>query len=106
MGRMTRAALILLLSATPALAQVESREGIALQNQILELRQEVQQLQSNGPAPAPSAPMPQAEGVPAPAGDVAAQLVVRVSALEEQVRDLQGKVDDLQNQLQRQNDTL
>ena len=43
------AALVLLvqmaLSGSPAQAQVESREGIALQNQILELRRQIQSLQ-------------------------------------------------------------
>ena len=39
-------------------------------------------------------------------GDTAAQLVVRVGALEEQNRTLQGRVDDLTNQLQRDHDDL
>jgi TolA-binding protein len=97
-------------------AQMESREAIDLQNQIAELRQELQmmqQAQQNGNqappsyAPQPVAPYPSQGGAP-PAGgsDVAAELVVRVSALEEQMRDLQGKVDDLNNQLQRQHDDL
>ncbi len=99
----------LILAGSPglALAQIDSREGIALQNQILELRQEVQQLQSQGGggiAPAPqAAPVPSG---PAPSGDVAADLVVRVSALEEQVRSLQGRVDELANALKQQNDDL
>jgi TolA-binding protein len=106
--------------STSALAQIESREGIELQNQILELRQELQQLQqlqsqaAGEPAPPIGPPLQQGQG---PGGgtsggagggdpEIASQLVVRVSELEEQVRALQGKVDELTNQLQRQNDDL
>ena len=113
---MQRATMILLagsaLSAVaggPARAQVESREGIALQNQIAELRQELQQTQQQvhqqgGGQAAPSYAPPQ----PAQAGggDTAAELVVRVGTLEEQNRTLQGRVDDLANQLQHQHDEL
>jgi len=98
-----------------AQAQMESREAIDLQNQIAELRQELQMMQqaqqsgSQTPpsyAPQPVAPYPSQGGAPQGGSDVAAELVVRVSALEEQMRDLQGKVDDLNNQLQRQHDDL
>ena len=100
-------------AANGAYAQMDSREGIALQNQILELRAQVQQMQQQGQgggygggqAVAP----PIREEPPAGGGaplntDTAAQLVVRVGNLEEQNRELQGKLDDLTNQLQRQND--
>jgi len=120
--KMLRVASLLVMSAicVPSLsahAQMDSREGIDLQNQIAELRQELQMMQqaqqSGGPTqqnyPTPQ-PYDQSQGQP-PAGasggsDTAAQLLVRVSALEEQVRDLQGKVDDLTNQMQRQHDEL
>ncbi len=99
------------LLAAPALAQIESHEGIELQNQILELRQELQQLQQlqsqAGGQPMP-APVPPDSGNPpeAPPGanDAVAQLVVRVSALEEQMRTLQGRVDELANTQQRDHD--
>jgi TolA-binding protein len=105
--------LIAACAVSPALAQIESREGIELQNQILELRQQMQQLQqlqSQASGGYPQAP-PMAAPQQAPPGgamdnDTAAQLVVRVSELEEQVRALQGKVEELNNQLQRQNDDL
>lgn len=99
---------VLALAAAPAFAQVESREGIALQNEILELRQQVQQLQGQqggGPAPAPVY-QPAPAGGPAGGSDLSADLVVRVGALEEQVRTLQGRVDELNQQLQRQHDEL
>ncbi len=40
--------LALSLAAAPARAQVDSREGIALQNQILELRRELQDVERGG----------------------------------------------------------
>lgn len=105
-----------LLCAASARAQVETREGIALQNQIAELRQELQYLQQNrqdGGAPPSSLAPPQGQyepppqvGGPGAGGDTAAELTVRVSALEEQNRTLQGRVDDLANQLQHQHDDL
>ena len=93
-------------------AQIESREGIALQNQILELRRDMQQLQSRGGgaggaggssylAPRPLAP-PSASG----GSDLTPQLLERVQTLEEQVRALRGQVDELTNTQQRQNSEL
>ena len=90
-------------------AQVESREGIALQNQILELRREVQGLRNQQPRSGsptylgggyPSAPTSTGSS------DLVAQLLSRVDALEEQVRQLRGRVDETQNQVQQQNATL
>jgi TolA-binding protein len=97
-----------LLAAGPAVAQVDSREGIALQNQIYQLRQQLQAMQDRagrgGGAPAPTyiAPPPSQSG----GSDLVAQLLTRVDALEEQVRQLRGRVDETQNQVQRQNDDL
>jgi TolA-binding protein len=90
----------------PARAQVESREGIALQNQILELRRQVQILQDQvaGGHGAPTylgrggTPPPPLSG----SSDLVAQLLSRVDALEEQVRQLRGRIDETQNQVQRQ----
>ena len=51
-------ALALAGQPSPAHAQMDSREAIALQNQVLQLRQEVEQLRARGgavSAPAPSA---------------------------------------------------
>jgi TolA-binding protein len=96
------------LLRTPAHAQVDSREGIALQNQIYQLRQELKSVQDQvgrgGSAPSrpPAyAPPPQSGG-----SDLLAQLLTRVDALEEQVRQLRGRIDETQNQVQRQNDDL
>jgi len=80
--------------ATPAKAQVDSREGIALQNQILDLRRELDALRRGGGAvAAPSAP---ARG-PAASGDLVQQLLGRVQELEEENRRLRGRADVADN---------
>ncbi len=103
------AALLLMGGAVaPARAQVDSREGIALQNEIYQLRQELRAVQDQtarggggNSRQAPTAPPVQAGG-----GELVAQLLTRVDALEEQVRQLRGRIDETQNQEQRQNDDL
>lgn len=96
------------LAAHPAWAQMESREGIALQNQILELRRDVQTLRnSQGSAPAPTyggsslgngRPAQQGGG----SGEITSQLLERVDRLEETVRALQGRIDEVDNARTRQ----
>jgi TolA-binding protein len=87
--------------AGPALAQMDSREGIALQNQILELRRDLQVLRSQvGQGAGRGGTVPQ----PAPGGggsDISAQLLDRVQNLEDAVRTLRGRIDELQNSQQR-----
>lgn len=101
--RLRIAVLAGLLLASGASAQpIDSREGIALQNQILELRQQLQQLaqqRGGGPAPVYRAPPPTAGGSES---GLVAQLLDRVSTLEDQVRSLRGQVEDVTNQQQRQ----
>ena len=102
----------MLASLSPVHAQVESREGIALQNQIYQLRAQLQALQeqggrggSNRPPtylPPPQQPSYNNGG----GGDLLPQLLTRVDALEDQVRQLRGRVDELQNQMQQQNADL
>ena len=99
-----------LLTVPDGYAQVDSREGIALQNQIYQLRQELQIAAGPGrpwrrigrPGRPPMLPPPQQSG----GSDLLAQLLTRVDALEEQVRQLRGRIDETQNQVQRQNDDL
>jgi TolA-binding protein len=102
------AALVLLAALTafrqPACAQIDSREGIALQNQILDLRRQLQALQDqSGRGGTPTYlgrgayPQPPSGG-----NDLVPQLLARVDALEEQVRQLRGRVDETTNQVQRQ----
>lgn len=93
------------LAAAPAGAQtdIQSREGIALRDQIAELRHQVQQLQDavarGGGGSSVSAPRPVA---PVAGNDMTAQLLVRIDQLEDQVRQLRGRIDELQNQQQQQ----
>jgi TolA-binding protein len=87
--------------ATMAHAQIDSREGIALQNQIYLLRQELQQLRdqaARGGAPT--------RGGSVSGNDMVVQLLSRVDVLEEQVRQLRGRIDEAHNQMQRQNADL
>lgn len=99
---MRRAALLLgltLLAAHPARAQMDSREGIALQNQILQLRQEMEQLRRGGggslPPPAPS------RGASGGGGELIGSLLDRVNTLQDEVSRLRGRVDVLENQNRR-----
>ncbi len=79
--------------ALPAQAQVETREGIALQNQLLDLRREVDALRrSGGSAVAP----PTSRGSAA-SGDLVQQLLARVQELEEEVRRQRGQLDVAEN---------
>ena len=105
------AACLLAASVAPGHAQVDSREGIALQNQIYQLRQELKATEdqmarggsgNRAPAYAPT----QLQGDSAGSGSLVPQLLTRVDALEDQVRQLRGRVDELQNQLQQQNADL
>ena len=104
-------ALVLLFAALPARAQVESREGIALQNQILDLRRQVQALADQSGRGGGGAPTYLGRGGYPPSGgggssDLVTQLLARVETLEEQVRQLRGRIDETQNQMQRQNAEL
>ncbi len=98
---------LLVGGAAPAGAQMETREGIALQNQILELQREIQILSQRtgggGPAYAPPYPAAPPSGA---SGDLVARLLTRVDALETAVRDLRGQVEQLANQVQQQNAQL
>ncbi|MCE0742682.1 hypothetical protein LWC05_02055 [Acetobacter sicerae] len=89
-------------------AQVSSREGIALQDQIMELRQQLSQVQSSGASSSGSLPAPVAVGSQSGGanGDLVAQLLDRVNTLESQQRDMRGQLEELTNQLKEQNATL
>jgi TolA-binding protein len=82
------------LLAAPAAAQMDSREGIALQNQILELRRDLDAVRRGGAA-APT-PVPRSGGG-APPSELVQQLLARVGELEEQVRRLRGQLDVAEN---------
>lgn len=83
--------------AQPVLAQAESREGIYLQNQILQLRQELEQARRGGGSSlgaAPVAPPSRAAGGGAPQGELVGQLLDRVVAMEEETRRLRGRLEE------------
>ncbi|WP_438382874.1 hypothetical protein ABHV46_04000 [Asaia sp. BMEF1] len=96
--------LLSVLGASGAQAQVTSREGIALQNQIQQLSDQIQQVQSR----AQSAPTSGGSAPSAPSGngDLVSQLLQRVSTLENENREMRGELDQLSNQVQTQNATL
>jgi TolA-binding protein len=103
------AGLAIAVTALPAAAQVQSREAIALQNQILELRHDLQVLQDQlATAPRGSflASPPPPPAARAPGSDILTGLLDRISQLEDEVRQIRGKVDENSNELQRQNDDL
>lgn len=96
------------LAIGSAQAQIDSREGLALRNQIEQLRHDIQTLQDQvanrgGSSLGSRAP---AYTPPAQSNDLLAQLLTRVDALEDQVRQLRGRIDETQNQMQRQNADL
>jgi TolA-binding protein len=106
-SRLFLAVALLLFPTMPVWSQVESREGIALQNQILELQRQVQGLQAQVGRGGGS--LGGGYSTPPPTGsgnDLLAQLLSRVSTLEDQVRQLRGRVDELQNQVERQSADL
>ena len=90
-------------AAAPAWAQMDSREGIALQNQILELRRDLQSLQAGrGSYAPPPAPRDASRG----GNDLTPQLLDRVQSMEEEVRRLRGQMDEQANAARRQNEDL
>lgn len=91
------AVLLCIASAVPARAQMESREGIMLQNQILELRRDLQTLQQRGGVPDRGYERPVAP--PIGGSGLDAQLLDRVQTLEDQVRRLRGQLDETSNAL-------
>lgn len=77
------------LSPNGASAQMDSREGIALQNQILQLRQEIEALRRGGLPSAPS--RPSAGG--GSSNEIVQSLLDRVQRMEEEVRAIRGRAE-------------
>ncbi len=114
---MSRVAVLALVAAwlvvpAPARAQIESREAIQLQNQMLELRRDVQALReqmrnsgSSGSSGGSIFSRPSGSAG-AGGGELTAALLERVSQLEEQVRRMQGRLDEVDNARQRQGDEM
>lgn len=95
--------------AAAAQPMVQSQEGIALENQILQLQQQLQQVQAgsggNGGSSlgGSSAPPPQQSSGAPTDSSVVTNLLTQVNQLQTQVQDLSGRVDTLQNQVNTQN---
>ncbi len=90
--------------ALPAHAQMDSREGIALQNQILELRRDLQQVQAGRGGGVPSYAPPASGG--GGGNGLQTQLLDRVQTLEDQVRRLRGQLDEQANTSRRAQEAL
>ena len=88
LGAMALVMTLVLSAPPPARAQIDSREGIALQNQLYQLRQEIQSLRGD---------VGRGGGGGGGGGDIAAQLLSRVQSMEEQVRQLRGRIDETRN---------
>ena len=86
------------LLAQPVAAQLESREAIALQNQLLQLRQELEQLRARGGGGSAAVPVPRGGGG---GNEMVGQLLDRVTSMEEETRRLRGRVDELDNRNRR-----
>lgn len=85
---------------------MDSREAIALQNQVLELRRDLQALQYQRGASALAAPVPRGGGGGGGGSEITAQLLDRVAQLEDEVRRLRGQLDEQANANRRQADEL
>ncbi len=105
-------ALFGLLASTPAFAQIESREGIALQNQISELRRDIGELRDNtggssggsllGGSRRQSSSSEQANSN----SELMTSVIERLARLEDQVRVLNGRMDEMANANQREHDEV
>ena len=96
----------LLPVAASAQPMIQSQEGIALENQILQLQQQMQQGQGGGSAigGAVAPPAPDEGGGGAPESGIVSNLLNQVQQLQAQVQQLSGQVDTLQNQVNTQHD--
>lgn len=97
----------LLPAAVHAQPIVQSQEGIALENQILQLQQQVQQLQNGGGGNGGSAlggaqALPPPSSSAAPDGGMVASLLNQVNQLQAEMDKLRGDIDTLQNQVNTQ----
>ncbi len=87
---------------------IQSQEGIALQNEILQLQNQMQQLQSNGGggggggSSLGGSAAPTDSGTAPPDSSVVTNLLAQVGQLQSQIQQLNGEVDTLQQQVNTQ----
>lgn len=99
------AATLLMPLGASAQPLIQSQEGIALQNEILQLQQQVQQLQTQGGGNGGSSLGGSAPPPSGAAGNngLTANLLTQVQQLQSQVQELNGRISDLQHQVDTQN---
>ena len=88
-------ALPILLLSGGAFAQMDRVDQIALQDQLSRMSQELKSLRAD------MSKMSAGGGGPPPNGDYTGQLLSRVQAMDEQIRQLRGRIDETQNQADR-----
>ncbi len=102
------AATLLMPLGASAQPLIQSQEGIALQNEILQLQQQVQQLQGqgggNGGSSLGGGSAPSSSGGGAGSNPLVASLLTQVQQLQQQVQTLNGQVSNLQHQVDTQHD--
>jgi TolA-binding protein len=101
-------ATLLPIGAAHGQSTIQSQEGITLQNEILQLQNQVQQLQTgggnnSGSALGNAAPPPSGAGADAES-NLLANLLTQVQQLQTEVQTLSGRIDTLQNQVNTQHD--
>lgn len=85
---------------------ISSREGIALENQILELKQQMA-AQSNTGGSALATPAPQPDGNAAgPSSALLPNMLQQIQTLTDQVQNLRGRVDTLEHEVATQHDEI
>lgn len=99
---------VLVLGPLAAQAQplIQSQEGIALQNEILQLRQQVQQIsaqKSSGDGSSSLGGNLSAPAAPSATNPLLPSLLTQVQQLQAQVQTLNGQVSELQHDMQTQN---
>lgn len=104
-------ALFGLLASAPAFAQIESREGIDLQNQISELRRDIGELRDNaggsgGSLLGGSRRQSSSSDQGSPSSELMTSVIERLARLEDQVRVLTGRLDEMANAQQREHDDV
>jgi TolA-binding protein len=86
---------------------ISSREGIALENQILELKQEMQSGQQGNGNSALAAPAPESSGGGAASSSaLLPNMLQQIQTLTDQVQNLRGRVDTLEHEVATQHDEL
>ncbi len=92
-----------MLAPPQAAAQITSREGIALRDEILELRHEVDalraQMPANGSYLGNTEPATSSSGN---SSDIVVHLLGRMNTLEDEIRHMRGQIDELKNDQQQQ----